>query len=293
MPILKNLQSSSAFRVGAFAVPFLGAVALGPSQYADAAVLDAHRAVYDIKLLEAADGSNISDIKGRMVYELTGNACEGHNVAVRFILLIQGVSGEKQVTDLQSTSFEGAKGKSFRFTTKTFVNDFLAEQVEGSAQLGSQAVDVELVEPAQKSVSLSGDILFPTQHLSSLIDAAMSGERFIAARVYDGSETGEKVFDTASTIGLQRGLGGAVEGDDKSAVGKIGEDTFWPVTIAYFDPTKDGPQGELLPDYQLNFLLHENGVSRSLVLDYGTFKMNGHLVRFEDLTTDECSASQG
>ena len=51
----------------------------------------------------------------------------------------------------------------------------------------------------------------------------------------------------------------------------------WPVSIAYYD--RDYPErGERTPDYQLTFVLHENGVARSMALNYGSFQLVGSLV---------------
>jgi hypothetical protein len=56
----------------------------------------------------------------------------------------------------------------------------------------------------------------------------------------------------------------------------LGSDAFWPVDIAYFDET--GNEGEEVPEYRIHFKLHENGMSRDLMMDYGDFSMKGTLV---------------
>ena len=56
-----------------FLVP-LAAYAAGPG---DPTALSPHRAVYEITLDKARAGAGMSDLTGRMVYELTGSACEG------------------------------------------------------------------------------------------------------------------------------------------------------------------------------------------------------------------------
>ena len=46
--------------------------------------------------------------------------------------------------------------------------------------------------------------------------------------------------------------------------------------------------GEGLPIYQLSFLLYPNGVNRRLVLDYGSFALNGRLTDLQVLDPVPC-----
>ncbi len=55
-------------------------------------------------------------------------------------------------------------------------------------------------------------------------------------------------------------------------------DEVWPVNIAYFEDKGEG--GEEVPVYSISFKLHDNGVTRDLVMDYGEFSMKGTLVDF-------------
>lgn len=71
------------------------------------------------------------------------------------------------------------------------------------------------------------------------------------------------------------------------AVAAIGELPFWPVTISYFEEESD-KNGEGLPIYQLSFLLYPNGVNRRLVLDYGSFALNGRLTDLQVLDPVPC-----
>ena len=42
--------------------------------------------------------------------------------------------------------------------------------------------------------------------------------------------------------------------------------------------TRRNEGGEELPEYRISFKLHENGLTRDLVMDYGDFSMKGKLV---------------
>jgi hypothetical protein len=53
----------------------------------------------------------------------------------------------------------------------------------------------------------------------------------------------------------------------------------WPVRISYFDRATEG--GERTPVYSIGFEMYENGISRSLSLDYGDFVVAGEMSQLE------------
>lgn len=247
-----------------------------------------HRAIYDMELGQADDVAGIAGLSGRMVYEFTGGACEGYSVSFRFVTELSSSEGGVRVTDLQTTSFEEASGKGYQFLTKTFIDRQLAEETRGRAEHSNGSVEVELKKPSEKTVDLRGKALFPTQHLQALLTAAQKGEAVFVADVFDGSETGEKVYYTTSIIGQERKGAGQPQEDAEAAVSKLEGLAHWPVTISYFEDDTDAG-GEKTPVYQLGFLLYQNGVSRRLVLDYGEFKIRGHLVELQPLEPADCA----
>ena len=44
-------------------------------------------------------------------------------------------------------------------------------------------------------------MVFPTEHMVRVIEAARAGKTILDFPVYDGSDTGDKVFDTLTVIG--------------------------------------------------------------------------------------------
>jgi hypothetical protein len=103
------------------------------------------------------------------------------------------------------------------------------------------------------------------------------------ARVYDGAPDGRKVYDTLAVIGSP------VKGADKleEAVQKpeLSAMTRYPVTVSYFE----AGTGERTPAYVLGFDLYENGISRALRLDYGSFALRGDLKSLELLKSTPCN----
>jgi hypothetical protein len=234
--------------------------------------LQAHRAVYDLSLDKASDRSGISGITGRMVYEFNGSPCEGYTVKFRFVTQIV-TNDNTRLTDQQTTTFEDAEGKTFSFVTKSFVNQNLEKEVKGTATKETKGLKVDIDKPEKNSLELAAT-QFPTQHLVELIDKAEKGENFYETNLFDGSEDANKVMTTTVVVGKKTD---ADKTDpEASALAKLATDKYWPVDIAYFDDTDKS--GEEVPEYRISFKLHENGLTRDLVMDYNEFSMTGKLV---------------
>lgn len=251
------------------------AVAWASAAYAVTPLMP-HRAVYDLALDRASDRSGITGLTGRMVYEFNGSPCEGYTVQFRFVTKVD-TSENSRVTDQQTTTFEEGNGASFSFVTKSFTDQTLERELKGKATTDKSGLKVTIDKPAPNSLSLR-KTQFPTQHLVELIGKANKGETFYETNLFDGSEDGDKVMTTTVIVGKQSEA-------DKSdpelpALKGLASQKYWPVDIAYFDETADG--GEELPEYRISFKLHENGLTRDLVMDYGDFSMKGKLV---NLTT--------
>ncbi len=245
-----------------------------------------HRAVYDLKLDNASDRSGITGISGRMVYEIRGSACEGYTVRFRYVTQ-SDTSDASQITDQQTTTFEGPDGKTFSFATKSYIDQNLDHELRGNAVRDASGVKVEIQKPEPKSLELK-PTQFPTQHLVQLIAKANEGERFYEASIFDGSEDADKAMTTTVIVGKQEG---AETGDPEiKALNKLGSEKFWPVDIAYFDETSEG--GEDLPEYRISFKLYENGLTRDLEMDYGNFVISGKLVDLAVFDNDEGSCSR-
>jgi hypothetical protein len=237
-----------------------------------APLLAPHRAVYDLALDKASDQSGITGLSGRMVYEFNGSPCEGYTVTFRFVTRID--TGEtSQLTDQQTTTFEDGEGKTFSFVTKSFVDQNLKKEVKGVATREKSGLTVDIEKPEEETVDLKAT-QFPTQHMIELLDKAEKGESFYETNLFDASEDADKVMTTTVVIGKREK---AEEGDPElPALASLDKDGYWPVDIAYFDESQEG--GEELPEYRISFKMHENGLTRDLMMDYGDFSMKGKLV---------------
>jgi EipB-like len=244
-------------------------------------VLVPHRAIYDLSLGETRGDSQVASVSGRIVYDFGGNACQGYSLDFRQVSELDTGAGKVSTSDLRSTTWEGADAKSFKFTSENFVDENLVESVDGHAEHDATKTAVDLDKPEQKSLNLDTKVVFPTEHMIRAIKAAREGKTFLNFPVYDGSDTGEKVFDTLTVIGRKIGPGERRHDDAAADEPRLASVPRWPVTISYFDNSKSADSGEQTPAYSIGFELYANGISRALTLDYNDFVVDGKLTSLE------------
>src|SRR6516225_11812497 len=172
----------------------LAAAAFGPGggAYAANGPFLSHQALYDLSLVKSRSNS-ISSARGRILYNFTGNTCEGYTSEFRQVSELDSGEGKITLSDLRSNSWEDAAGKSYRFKIETRMNDTDSSQVDGSAERDGDHITVKLKLPAPKTFTLDGATVFPTEQIQRIIAAAKAGKSLLELSVYHGSDNGEKV----------------------------------------------------------------------------------------------------
>jgi EipB-like len=242
-----------------------------------------HRAAYELTLV-GNPSKAISSASGRMAVEVTGNACEGYVTTFRLLTQMADGEGDSRQSELTSTTFETGDGKSLRFNSSTRMNNAVVNATEGNAVRGTDGgIAIALRRPTTTKLDVDGDAIFPTEHNARLIDAARKGERIVEVKVYDGSDDGQKIYDTTALIGpAVPATGRAAEEEAKKA--GLGAMRRWPVSLSYFAPGA----GERVPTYALSFDMYENGVSGALTMNFGEFSLKGELKKLEMLKMSDC-----
>jgi hypothetical protein len=273
-------RSAHILTVGLFA-GILGGVSASAGPAEEAIKLAPHRAVYDLKLSQTRKKQNVEGVRGRILYDFAGSECEGYALQFRQVseIAMGGDDSKVAVSDLRATTWEDAAAKSFRFNSQNFLNDKLENTVDGSAERTAADTGVSLSKPGTKKFALQSGIIFPTEHVRRIIAAARDGKTILELPVFDGSENGEKVYETLSVIGSAIGPDAKKPTDAAAQEPALATLTRWPVTISYFDKSASG--GEQTPVYAIAFELYENGVSRALTLDYNDFVVSGEMTKIE------------
>ena len=240
-----------------------------------------HRAVYDLSLGRTRDNSQVASVRGRILYDFDGNACEGYTLKFRQVSELDSGEGKVSTSDLRSTTWEGGDAKHFKFTSENFVDHNLVDSVDGNAEHGSTRTAVDLVKPEHKALDIDAAVVFPTEHMVRAIAAARAGKTILDFPVFDGSDTGDKVYDTLTVIGGKLSADDRKHDDAAAGAASLAGVPRWPVTISYFDKGKAQKSSEPTPVYAISFELYENGISRALSLDYNDFVVAGKLTSLE------------
>ena len=249
---------------------------------AAAPTLASHRAVYELTLLSAKGDKGPNTARGRIAFDFSGNACDGYTQNFRQITELQPPEGATRLSDMRSATFEDASAKTFRFKVESKVDNRGVEEIDGAAsKSGDGALSVRLNRPQPSRLDLDQDVVFPTEHIVRIIEAAKAGEKTLALKAFDGSDTGRKVFQTLTIIGKETS---APPPEKAARAAQLKDLRRWPVTISYFEEDKKDNG----PNYVLSFDLYENGVSRALKLDYGDFVLAGEMKQLEFLPAKPC-----
>src|SRR3981189_233179 len=248
-----------------------------------------HQALYELSLLKSRGSASINSARGRILYNFSGSACEGYTSEFRQVSELDSGEGKVTLSDLRSTSWEDGAGKSYRFKIDARLNDADSTPVDGIAERSGDHITVKLNQPETKTFTLDGATVFPTEQIQRIIAAAKEGKSVLELMVYDGSDNGEKVYNTLSVIGQPIPGDRTIATPDPSTThDKMKALTRWPVTVSYYDRDAKADSGEQTPVYAMSFELYEDGVSRALVLDYNDFVISGKMGKFDVKDSKPC-----
>jgi len=249
---------------------------------ADAAPLQSHIGVYELTMSKNRSDSGIAGVSGRLVIRVT-DSCDGFAQSQRMVLLTTSADGEQVVRDFNFESWESGDGTEIRFDSRDTANGTEQSRHSGHADLSAEGGEGKVVftRPEPGELPLEAGTVFPTEHFKVLIEAAQEGRRSVERRVYDGSGP-DGVYDAVAWISKP-----GTPTRDTEVADQLKDGDAWNVQLAYFKPATDSS----LPEYEIAFRLHENGVASDLVLDYGTFALNARLTRLDYFPPD-CNASR-
>jgi hypothetical protein len=248
--------------------------------------LAAHRAVYELTLKTSRGKSAPAAARGRILYDFSGNACEGYVLKFRQVSELDSGEGKITLSDLRSTTWEDGEAKTFRFNSENYVNQQLIEAVIGHAQRLAAGVAVTLTKPGERKIDLAPSVVFPTEHMRLILAAARQGKTILEVPVYDGADTGAKIYNTLTIIGAPIPPDKNLPTDATKGQRLLAGMTRWPVTISYFDGS--AKPGDQEPLYAISFEAYENGISRALLLDYNTFSISGEMTLLEIKDAKPC-----
>ncbi len=242
-----------------------------------------HRAIYDMSLASVKNGSNITGVSGRMLFEWR-DVCDGWAVQQHLKLHFTYAEGDESDVTSTELTWESKDGKQYTFNIRRISDGKETERYVGKAIMnadGSGTVTYSV--PEKKKADLPAGTIFPSAHTKMIIEKALAGEKLFSRPVFDGSDDpgidDVSVFINASEAQTQKA------DNPKLKSSLLLNQTAWPVRMAFFK--LDTETGE--PDYEMNLNLLSNGVARKMMIDYGDFSVTGTLSDIEPLPTGGCS----
>lgn len=245
-------------------------------------VLMPHRAIYDMVLSSVKNGSNITGVSGRMLFEWA-DACDGWAVQQHLRLHFSYAEGEESDVTSTEVTWESKDGKRYNFNVRRVSDGKETELYRGKARLDEKGGKVIYTTPPGKSATLPAGTLFPSAHTLMILQKANAGEKIFSRRVFDGSD--EVGSDDVSVFIYQPvAEWQTAEMTQKLKDSPLLAQPLWPVRMAFFK--LDTETGE--PDYEMNLNLLNNGVARTMKIDYGDFSVTGTLTDIEALPLSGC-----
>jgi hypothetical protein len=128
-------------------------VTVGEADAAANGAFLSHQALYELSLLKSRGTNTINSARGRILYSFTGSACEGYTSEFRQVSEMDSGDDKVTLSDLRSTSWEDATGKTYRFKIDSRMNNVDTGPVDGIAERVGDHITVKLKQPQEKPSS--------------------------------------------------------------------------------------------------------------------------------------------
>lgn len=247
----------------------------------DKAGLAGHKALYNIEMTSRRSSSQVLNIHGQMYFALQPG-CDAWTTDHRFNLYYEYADSPPMQITSAFTTYEPLDGQSFHFNSRRKRDGEAYQELRGAAQQdekGHSHVTYTLPEGLAFDMAPGG--LFPMAHTAAMMDAVKAGHKVFNAVVFDGSdengpiEVNAIMGKAAPPVAIP--AGGAIESGLLSAPARF-------VRMAFFPLEDDNPA----PDYEMDVVLHDNGIISRMNVDYGEFSVSQNLVALQDIKAPAC-----
>lgn len=245
-----------------------------------------HRALYDFRMTSVGTGSGLSDIRGRMFYE-QDDACEAWTTDHRFTSEYHYPERDPMLNTSHYVSWEAKDKSSFQFSSDRQENGAMAEQLRGAvAQAEDGTAKASFSRPSGLAFDLDKNYYLPTGHTVEIIRHARAHQPFFNGILFDGT-------DAEGPVEVNVFIGHKASAEEIAAIArrspridaKLLSKDAWHVRMAIF-PLAD--REGMSPTYEMDMILHDNGVVSDAVVDYQLFKVGQRLEALESLPETKC-----
>jgi hypothetical protein len=239
--------------------------------------LVSHRAFYELELGGRQQNSHIVNVRGRAAFSIERD-CTGWRSIEDYMIQFVVENGGSDNLVSHFESWESDNGDMYSFDI------FEESSFEGRKEFGGfvqMADDLSgqaffTMEP-DAALDLPKKTMFPVQHINKMIKDAEAGATIFGATLFTGAEPDSALMRTNTVFGGWREI-------PASDIGKLGEDGFWQINIAYYRPSSKAAE----PQYEIQFELQRNGVVRKYEIIYEDFSIAANLTNAEPIDAAEC-----
>ncbi len=246
-----------------------------------------HKALYDFRLTSVQSGAGISDIRGKMFYEQADN-CEAWTTDHRFNVQYQYPERRPVENTSHYVAFESKDARQFYYSSEREENGFTIEQLRGAVKPNADGTaKADFSRPDDLSFDLPKGYLLPTQHTTEVIKHARAGDKFFTATMFDGTDADGPV-EINAFIGkkLTADEIKKIAADNPKIDASIVNGDAWRVRMAVFPLKEDKGMS---PSYEMDLILHSNGIVSWSLVDYHAFKVEQKLLALEKLPAKTCN----
>lgn len=236
-----------------------------------------HKALYDIKLAATRSGTQILNITGQMLYEWQP-ACGGWISNHRFNLYYEYADSPAMQVLSDFSTFESFDGKSFNFTSQKRRDGQLFEELRGQATLDDKGKGEAVFSlPKGLAFDLPPGTLLPMAHTLAVFDQLKQDKKFFKATIFDGSDE-EGPVEVNAFIGKSAAPPAPMKKNARVDA-RLLESPGHKMRLAFF-PLNDPSSAA---DYEMNLVMHDNGVISDMFIEYDDFSVTQKLVALESL----------
>jgi hypothetical protein len=246
-----------------------------------------HKALYQLDMLSAENGAGINDVRGEMFYQ-QDDACDAWTSEHRFNVAYHYTERPPVVNASRYAAWEAKDQTRFYFDSERREDGEDVGGIKGSLQQSADGTAVaEYIIPAEQKFDLPKGYMLPTFQTNAVIDHARRGDRIFSGVMFDGT-------DESGPVTVNTFIGSKVTEDELRNIAAASEkiDTVllvpeaWHVRMAIF-ALKAEEEG-MMPEYEMDMILHANGIVSHAIVDYKSFKVDQKLTALESLPKKKC-----
>ncbi len=246
-----------------------------------------HRAVYQLSMTKLRSINEVADVDGEFSYELI-DQCDRWTTNQNFVLNYALVGGDAITMRSTLNALEAKDGEDYLFSfnrEQGARSDVYRGRVNRPAPFAPGRVTYN--SPAEQVFNLPQKTYFPIQHTLQILDRAKKGQQFFNARLFDGNGPFE-VIDANAV--LMKSINTADRDINPEFLDHpLLSGTPYRISLAFYESANDNP----IPDHEVDFLIHPNGVVSDMTLTYDDFTLRAELIELSEMPGPACDNDVG